>query len=200
MFMADDMLYLCAGDRQGFIQSDGVSLIKDFSRFVLCLLYFHHFKECPYFDPTKLFQPPVEETDLKNPHFSESRATSELNPVHDEMVHTLNIAIPEIQRPSDVNPVEVYCACFDRSEQSPFNGLPSCSPALHSSVGLQARNTLREQSASGILGKRRRILRVVVSEELVPLTSQAGNFFVEAWLDAVTCTFNVDLLLFNRLY
>ncbi len=196
----DDILYLCAGDRQGIIQSNGVSITKEISRFVLCLLYFHHFKKYPDFDLTKLFQPPVEETDLKNPCLSKSRATSEIEPVNDEMVRTPKISTPEIQRPPGVNPIEVHCAYSDRSDQSPFNGLPSSVHAFHSSLCLQAQNALREQRASDILWKRRRILRVVVSEELVPLTSQTGKSFVEAWLEAVTCAFTADLLPLDRLH
>ena len=152
------------------------------------------FKKRSDFDPTKLLNPPVEETNLKNSHLSESRATSELELVHDKVAYTPKISIPEIQRPPEVNPVDIYCVFLNKSEPSPFNNLPSLGPALHSSVGLQIRNTLREQSASRILGKRCYILRVVVSEELAPLISRTGKSFVDAWVDALTCTFIVSVL------
>lgn len=37
-------------------------------------------------------------------------------------------------------------------------------------------------------------LRVIVSEALVPLTSETGKSFVDGWFDAVTCAFTVVLL------
>ena len=182
---ADDLLYLCACDRQGTIRSGGISIIADFPRFLVChLLSFHHISvnECsvschaniscekhPTSGHTKPLSPPVEET------------------AHDEMAHTVKIINHKIQRPLEINPPETHCAIFGKYVPSSSNDLPS-SPSLHVSLDLQARNTLREQSTPGIWGKRNRILRVVMSEELAPLTSQTGKSFVDAWLNTVTCT------------
>ncbi len=93
----DDILYLCAGDRQGIIQSNGVSITKEISRssYVCSISIIQKISD---FDPTKLFQPPVEETDLKNPCLSKSRATSQIEPENDEMVRTPKISTPEIQK------------------------------------------------------------------------------------------------------
>ena len=158
-------------------------------------------KKRPDHDLTKLLSPPsAEETDSNNPHLSESRATSELELVHDDIARNPKIYISENQRPPEVIPVDIHCVFLDESEPSPSNNSPSSGPTLHSSVGLQTRNTLREQSASGILGKRRRIPRVIVSEELAPLISRTGKSFVDAWVDAVTCMFVVNVLPFSRLY
>ena len=113
------------------------------------------------------------------------------------MAHTPKITTPnfETQRRLEVDPMDIHCALFDKNEPSPFNILPS-PPALRLLVGLG--DTLREQSAPTIRGKRHRVLRVVVSEQLVPLTTATGKSFVDAWLDTVTCTFTVDLLPFGR--
>ncbi len=114
------------------------------------------------------------------------------------MAHTPKITIPnsETQRRLEVDPVEIHCAFFDKNEPSPFNMLPS-PPALRLLVGLGARHTL-EQSASSIWGKRHRVLRVVVSEKLVPLATATGKSFLDVWLDTVTCMFTVNLLPFDR--
>ena len=189
---ADDLLYLSACDRQGTIRSGGISIIAVFPRFLVCLLSFHHISvnECsvpchaniscekhPTLGHTKPLSPHVEETEWKYPPET----------AHDEMIHTVKIINHKIQRPLEINPPETHCAIFGKYVPSSSNDLPS-SPSLHVSLDLQARNTLREQSTPGIWGKRNRILRVVMSEELAPLTSQIGKSFVDAWLNTVTCT------------
>ena len=67
-------------------------------------------------------------------------------------------------------------------------------PEVYFSGDLQAGNTLRARSILGLCGKGYRALRLIVSEELLPLTSQSGKSFVDAWLDAVTCAFPFVLL------
>ena len=142
-------------------------------------------------DRKKSSFPPAEETDFKTQHLSESQATSVSGAIHNEKAHTSEISLPKGRRPPEVDPAVNHFAFLDESEQWPlFNR----SPAVRLSVGLQARNTIRARSAFDTLGKSHRILRVVASEELVPLTSQTGKSFVDAWLDAVTCTFHFLLL------
>ena len=204
-------MYLYAFDRQGIIRSDGTSITADFPRFLICLLYFHcaSVKACgaPWVDPAsyhnlpfeKLLDPdcknslfpPAEATDFKTQHFSENQAISVSGAIHNEKVHSPDISVPEVQKPPEVDRAVNHFAFLDESEQrSLFNR----SPAVRLSVGLQAQNMLRAERALETLGERHRILRVVVSEELVPLTSQTGKSFVDAWLDAVTCTFHFVLL------
>ena len=187
---ADDLLYLCACDRQGIIRTSGISIIADSPQFLVCLLSFHRDSviQCgvpchaniscekhPTFDHTKSLSSPVEEIEWKNPPET----------AHDEMAHTVKTIDHEIQRPPEINPVGVHYAVFGRYELSPFNNLPA-SPSLHVSVNLQARNTPREQSARGIRGKRDRVLRVG--------GVGTGKSFIDAWLDAVTCTLFYGLI------
>ncbi len=47
-------------------------------------------------------------------------------------------------------------------------------------------------SISGSSVKSHRVFKMNVIEELVPLTSETGKSFVDAWLDVVTCTFIFD--------
>ena len=142
-------------------------------------------------DRKKSSFPPAEETDFKTQHLSESQATSVSGAIHNEKAHTSEISVPKGRRPPEVDPAVNRFFVLDESEQrSLFNH----SPAVRLSVGLQAQNMLRAERALDTLGERHRILRVVVSEELVPLTSQTGKSFVDAWLDAVTCTFYFVLL------
>ena len=72
-------------------------------------------------------------------------------------------------------------------------------PELYFSGDLQAGNTLRARSILGLCGRGYRALRLIVSEELLPLTSQTGKSFIDAWLDAVTCMFPFVLLPYGSL-
>ena len=67
-------------------------------------------------------------------------------------------------------------------------------PELYFSGDLQAGSTLRARSILGLCGKGYRALRLIVLEVLLPLTSQSGKSFVDAWLDAVTCALPFVLL------
>ncbi|KJA25249.1 hypothetical protein HYPSUDRAFT_37739, partial [Hypholoma sublateritium FD-334 SS-4] len=117
------------------------------------------------------------------PHGISGRATSVFKACHDKKALACKIYSPEVQRLHEGDTLRIVRAIAKKKEPSMLNHLP----VPYFSGDLKAGSTLRARSILGICGKGHRTLRVVVSEELVPLTSQTGKSFVDAWLDAVTC-------------
>ncbi|KJA25248.1 hypothetical protein HYPSUDRAFT_37738 [Hypholoma sublateritium FD-334 SS-4] len=210
--VVDDILYLCACDRQGIIRSDGISIIDDLPRFLICLLTFHHFNVedwgVPWVNtgpldnlngfekqPDRNFEeatcPPHDEAML--PWENQYRPDSP-GPVIDKerlqciasqetcAVHEFKLSNAEVQRPPEVDTIRIDRVFLEKSEPSPINDIPK----LHVYGGLQADNALH-CSALGIWKRGYQTIRMAVLEEFVPLTSETGTSFVNAWLDAVTC-------------
>ena len=118
------------------------------------------------------------------PHCIAGRATSVFKATHNGKDVACKISSPEVQRFHEGDTLRTIRAIADAKDPSMLVHLPE----LYFSGDLQAGSTLRARSILGLCGKGYRALRLIVLEVLLPLTSQSGKSFVNAWLDAVTCT------------
>lgn len=156
------------------IRSDGISITADFPRFLVCLLISHRFNVEEWGVPCVNTKTPGNNGFEKHPDRNIKKAMS---PSHEET-----------KLPSDeVDTVRIDRVSLYASEPSPLKYLPE----LHFSGRLQAGNTLCAQSILGIWGKGYRTFRMTMLEELVPLASETGTSFINAWLDAVACSFKL---------
>ncbi|KAF5330660.1 hypothetical protein D9619_005364 [Psilocybe cf. subviscida] len=93
------------------------------------------------------------------------------------------ISRPEVQRISEGDVLSTAQAIALDREPKMRNHLPK----LYFSGDLRAGNTLHVRSLLNLNGKGHRTLRVLVINELEPLTAVTGKSFVKGWLDVVTC-------------
>ncbi|KJA25250.1 hypothetical protein HYPSUDRAFT_419894 [Hypholoma sublateritium FD-334 SS-4] len=177
-------LRLWVYDRQETIQSDGISITADFPRFLVLLLTIHRCSVQDYAIPWAN----AEAHDIDTSQYNGRDVKKVLCPPVEY--------VPKFPRRNFDN-IILEGPLFVGEEGYLPHGIASRAASLFNAVHDEKTHAVKTPSTEAqraflderepSLTKGRRTLRLVVSEGLVPLTSQTGKSFVDAWLDAVTC-------------